>query len=80
MSIGTGNAMAEMHGAHFTIKELSAKWHISESTLLRIFSDEPDIIRIGNLNSKRRTKISVRIPEDVAVRVYLRLRNQRKVA
>ena len=69
------NAIEEsMLGEHFTAKELGKRWHMSESTVFRLFADEPDVLRLGNPNSRRRTKVSIRIPKDVAARVYVRLR------
>lgn len=71
---------AFMLDEHFTAKELAKRWHMSESTVLKLFADEPDVIRIGNLKSRKRTKISVRIPRDVAERIYRRLRGERRSA
>jgi AraC-like DNA-binding protein len=58
---------------HFTVAELAKEWRLSPSTLLRIFKSEPGVLRIGNLKTRKRTKISLRIPKDVAERVHRRL-------
>jgi hypothetical protein len=59
--------------AHFTIAQIAKAWSLSESTVWRIFKAEPGVVRIGNLNSRKRTRISLRIPQDVAERVHRRL-------
>jgi hypothetical protein len=58
---------------HFKCSELAVKWHMSESTVFKMFVDEDGVIRIGSRNPKKRTKISIRIPLSVAERVYARL-------
>jgi hypothetical protein len=58
---------------HYTCAELSKLWGISQSTLLRIFKSEPGVLRIGNLKSRKRTKISIRIPLEVVERVWQQL-------
>ncbi len=58
---------------HFTIAELATKWRVSQSTILRIFRTEPGVLKIGNIKSRKRTKISLRIPSDVAARVHARM-------
>lgn len=55
---------------HFTCKELAELWHMSESTVFKMFVDEPGVIKIG----ERRTKVSIRVPIEVAERVYGKLR------
>jgi AraC-like DNA-binding protein len=61
---------------HFTLAQLAKKWHLSESTLLRLFKEEPGVLRIGNLRTRKRTKISLRIPAEVANRVHQKLTGQ----
>jgi AraC-like DNA-binding protein len=61
---------------HYTVAQLSKQWGLSQSTVLRIFKSEPGVLRIGNLRTKKRTKISLRIPEEVAARVHERLSGQ----
>jgi AraC-like DNA-binding protein len=51
---------------HYTIAELARTCNLSPSTILRIFKSELGVLRIGNVNSRKRVKISLRIPEDVA--------------
>jgi hypothetical protein len=58
---------------HYTIAELARMWRLSDSTILRLFKSEPGVLRIGNVRSRKRTKISLRIPHDIAERVHARL-------
>jgi hypothetical protein len=32
---------------HFTAKELAELWSLDESTVRRLFQDQPDVLRIG---------------------------------
>ena len=47
-------------------------WRLSPSTVLRLFQGEPGVLRIGNTRTRKRTRISLRIPKDIAERVYRR--------
>ena len=58
----------------FLCKELAAEWSMGQSTVRRLFRDEPGVIRISH--SRRRGKrdyVSLRIPAAVAARVRARL-------
>jgi hypothetical protein len=64
---------AEFMERHYTFTELAAAWHVSRSTLAEWFREEPGVIRYGTMKLKkgrRRTYVSVRVPESVARRVY----------
>ena len=57
-----------------TCKELAQQWSLGQSTVRRIFRDEPGVLRIAH--SRRRGKrdyISLRIPAAVAARVRARM-------
>jgi hypothetical protein len=58
---------------HFTCKELAAKWHMSETTVFKLFVAEPGVVKIGARNPLKRTKISIRVPLSVAERVHKRM-------
>jgi hypothetical protein len=65
---------------HYTISELAERWHMSKTQVREWFVREPDIIRwgTGRLNKNRkRTYVSLRIPESVARRVYERKKGDR---
>ena len=57
---------------HFTSKELAAKWALDESTVRRLFIDEPGVLKIGKSNRRdgKRDYVSLRIPESVAVQLH----------
>lgn len=59
---------------HFTPKQLAELWLLHESTIRRLFLDEPGVLKYGNSYSRsgRREYITLRIPESVARRVYVR--------
>lgn len=61
------------HEPHFKPKQVAAKWGISESTATHLFENEPGVIKMGNRNSRRRTRISLRIPLSVMERVHRKL-------
>lgn len=60
---------------HYTIAELAAMWKFSIRTLRQEFDREPGVLAKGHNKSKgsRRRYRSLRIPEEVAERVYRRL-------
>jgi hypothetical protein len=58
---------------HYTLDELADAWHVSRRTLEGWFREIDDVVRYGSANLKRgrkRTHLSVRVPESVARRVY----------
>ena len=67
------NQLLNQH--HYTIKDLSQLWNLSNQTIIRMFTGVPGVIRIGKVSNRRRTRISLRIPESVAERVYTQTSN-----
>jgi hypothetical protein len=61
---------------HYTCAQLAKMWKFHQSTILRIFKNEPGVLRLGNVRAKKRVKISLRIPQEVADRVWSRLTGQ----
>jgi hypothetical protein len=59
---------------HYTPKQLADLWLLHESTIRRLFLDEPGVLKYGNSfpRSGRREYVTLRIPESVARRVYAR--------
>jgi hypothetical protein len=55
---------------HYRAQEVAKLWGISYQTILRMFQDEPGVLKLGSYNTKRRTRVSIRIPESVMKRVY----------
>lgn len=59
---------------HYTVSQLSKLWYFSESTIRRLFIQEPGVITIAHKPTKvRRGYTSLRIPERIAQRVHRRL-------
>jgi hypothetical protein len=60
---------------HYTLAELALNWHVSVRSLRDWFLDEPGVIRWGTptlTKGRKRTYLSLRVPESVALRVYRR--------
>ena len=57
---------------HFTPKQLADLWLFHESTIRRMFIDEPGVLKFGKMtrHDGRRDYVTLRIPESVARRVY----------
>ena len=68
----SGKAAQNPFGRHFTAAELGELWQLDESTIRRLFQDEPGVLRIGKSNRRdgKRDYVTLRIPEGVARRVY----------
>ena len=64
---------------HYTVDELAEWWHISGRTLKHWFENEPGVIKFGTprlTKRRKRTYVSLRIPESVAASVHLRMTGQ----
>jgi hypothetical protein len=58
---------------HFTPKQLAEIWLLHESSIRRLFLDEPGVMKYGGpWRRGRREYFTLRIPESVARRVYAR--------
>jgi hypothetical protein len=59
---------------HFTPQELAELWKFDESTIRRMFIDEPGVMAVGKAARRdgKRDYVTLRIPESVARRVYAR--------
>jgi len=57
---------------HYTPHELAELWKFDESTIRRMFMDEPGVLIYGKERRRdgRRDYVTLRIPESVARRVY----------
>jgi hypothetical protein len=56
----------------FTPQELSKLWKFDQSTIRRMFIDEPGVLKLGHQSRRdgKREYITLRIPASVARRVY----------
>lgn len=57
---------------HYTPQDLAQTWKLDETTIRRLFQDEPGVFKIGKLGRRdgKRDYITLRIPASVAERVY----------
>ena len=57
---------------HYTPKDLATVWRLDETTIRRLFIDEPGVLKIGKSNRRdgKRDYLSLRIPQSVAERVH----------
>jgi hypothetical protein len=56
-----------MFERHFSAAELAEYWHVAPSTIRDWFDGEPGVLRI---QKSRGSRVTLRIPESVAERVY----------
>jgi hypothetical protein len=66
-----------LNSEHFTPEELGKRWKLSADTVRRMFEREPGVLVIEGTRglSGRRRYRTIRIPQDVAERVYHRSLN-----
>jgi hypothetical protein len=58
-------------GKVYTPRELAELWQLSENSIRRLFQDEPGVFTLGSNNPRgRRGYTTLRIPEEVALRVW----------
>jgi hypothetical protein len=63
---------ATAFGRQFTPAELAELWKFDQTTIRRMFQDEPGVMKVGKSNRRdgKRDYVTLRIPEAVALRVY----------
>jgi len=67
----TRQPQADPFEPHYTPKELAELWRLDESTIRRIFQDEPGVLKIGNTGRRhKRDYVTLRIPASTAARFY----------
>lgn len=54
---------------HFTPAEIAERLHLSEQTVIRLFQDEPGVLKIRRGLGDRRDYVTLRIPESVLRKV-----------
>jgi hypothetical protein len=59
---------------HYTPAEIGTLWGFDQTTIRRMFIDEPGVLKEGKRARRdgKRQYVSLRIPESVAVRVHQR--------
>jgi hypothetical protein len=59
---------------HYAVAEIAELWNLSADKVRDIFQREPGVLIIGERNPKhKRRYVTLRIPQSVVERVYLRL-------
>lgn len=63
---------------HFTPQELAELWKLDESTVRRMFIEEPGVLLYGKEKRRdgRRDYVTIRIPASVAAKVHARRRRK----
>jgi hypothetical protein len=62
---------------HYTVAEIADLWNWSRQTVVRIFENEPGVLRYGREESRyKRSYFSLRVPESVLKRIHARLRSR----
>jgi hypothetical protein len=57
---------------HYAVAEIAEIWNLSTDKVRKLFENEPGVLAIGRSNPRRRRYLTLRIPESVVERVYLR--------
>jgi hypothetical protein len=67
---GTGSVSP--FGKVYTPRDLAELWKLHENSIRRLFQDAPGVFVMGDSNprGRRRGYTTLRIPEDVALRVW----------
>ena len=60
---------------HFRVAELAKLWGFCDNTIIKLFGNEPGVLRLERITAKRKYVI-LSIPESIALRVHERLGNQ----
>ena len=69
-----GEEQAEkLEERHFTVPELAESWHLSPLVVRKLFEREPGVVIFTQPKANKRVYRTLRIPESVAKRVYLKL-------
>ena len=57
---------------HYSPQDLAELWQLDESTIRRIFQDQPGVLKIGKSGRRdgKRDYVTLRIPKSVALRLH----------
>jgi hypothetical protein len=59
---------------HYSPADLAKAWGVNVETIRNVFREEPGVVKIGaRVPSHKRSYLTLRIPQSVAVRVHKRL-------
>ncbi len=66
-----GGVNSTMYERHFSPRELSECWGYSVDTIQRWAEGEEGVLQCGSLGGRgKRRKVTIRIPESIAARIY----------
>ena len=57
---------------HYTVAELAEKWHLSPLVVRKLFEKDPGVVIFSQPKTNKRIYRTLRIPDSVAKRVYLK--------
>ena len=63
---------ADFAQRHYSVKEIANLWGLGPDTVRRLFQNEPGVLVLGSGADCRRRYTTLRIPQQVAERVYKR--------
>jgi hypothetical protein len=69
----TGRTAEASVEQHFSVKELSELWGLSERTARRLIEQEPGVIRIHQSSRGKRSYRRVQVPASIAARIYRKI-------
>jgi hypothetical protein len=57
---------------HYSVQEISKSWGLAESKVREMFRNEPGVLgtQLRTLRPRKRTNVTLRIPESVVIRVH----------
>ena len=59
---------------HYSVAEIGGLWGLSHDAVRKLFQNEPDVLVLGNAESRnRRRYTTLRVPESVVQRVHRRM-------
>jgi hypothetical protein len=59
---------------HYTVPQLRELWGCSTKTIIKLFENEPDVIRLGSPETRfKRKRVVLKIPESAVRRVHAQL-------
>jgi len=62
---------------HYEVNEMASFWSLSHDSITRMFRNEPGVVVVTpRKRAGHRTRITLRIPQHVADRVYQRITKQ----
>jgi hypothetical protein len=62
---------------YFSVAQVAKAWNMSRDKVRELFEDEPDVLKIGHAETRRKRRyVTLRIPESAILRVQARLQKR----